>query len=213
MDGRRLRAKVAGSGGEKRRDPIGAAGAWQGFGPRGIASPAVISTGAPDVIRGVAEKSFRYGASAPASRGRDMGLVRKGWRRRAKDRESVSTDKAAVPPPLWGKGIRSAPGGDRATIRRSPGDLAQVRALTCRTAAPHMRHRRPARKPGAGASRLYLAAACRRTRLWCGAVAQMGERRVRNAKVRGSIPLGSTKPRRRNIFCELPARRVVRMTA
>ena len=26
----------------------------------------------------------------------------------------------------------------------------------------------------------------------CGAVAQLGERRVRNAKVRGSIPLGST---------------------
>jgi hypothetical protein len=26
-----------------------------------------------------------------------------------------------------------------------------------------------------------------------GAVAQLGERRVRNAKVRGSIPLGSTK--------------------
>ncbi len=29
-------------------------------------------------------------------------------------------------------------------------------------------------------------------RNWCGAVAQLGERRVRNAKVRGSIPLGST---------------------
>jgi hypothetical protein len=28
-----------------------------------------------------------------------------------------------------------------------------------------------------------------------GAVAQLGERRVRNAKVRGSIPLGSTRPR------------------
>src|SRR5438067_11363999 len=27
-----------------------------------------------------------------------------------------------------------------------------------------------------------------------GAVAQLGERRVRNAKVRGSIPLGSTNP-------------------
>ena len=27
---------------------------------------------------------------------------------------------------------------------------------------------------------------------WCGAVAQLGERRVRNAKVGGSIPLGST---------------------
>ena len=27
-----------------------------------------------------------------------------------------------------------------------------------------------------------------------GAVAQLGERRVRNAEVRGSIPLGSTKP-------------------
>ncbi len=33
-----------------------------------------------------------------------------------------------------------------------------------------------------------------------GAVAQMGERRVRNAKVRGSIPLGST-----SIFSKLPA--------
>ena len=31
-----------------------------------------------------------------------------------------------------------------------------------------------------------------------GAVAQLGERRVRNAKVRGSIPLGSTIPRRGN---------------
>src|SRR3546814_21152053 len=30
--------------------------------------------------------------------------------------------------------------------------------------------------------------------LSCGAVAQMGERRVRNAKVRGSIPLSSTIP-------------------
>ena len=27
---------------------------------------------------------------------------------------------------------------------------------------------------------------------WCGAVAQLGERRVRNAEVRGSIPLSST---------------------
>ena len=31
-----------------------------------------------------------------------------------------------------------------------------------------------------------------RRRSCCGAVAQLGERRVRNAKVRGSIPLGST---------------------
>ena len=31
-----------------------------------------------------------------------------------------------------------------------------------------------------------------RRRPWCGAVAQLGERRVRNAKVRGSTPLGST---------------------
>ena len=30
-----------------------------------------------------------------------------------------------------------------------------------------------------------------------GAVAQLGERRVRNAKVRGSIPLGSTNSMRR----------------
>ena len=33
----------------------------------------------------------------------------------------------------------------------------------------------------------------RPTQTLIGAVAQLGERRVRNAKVRGSIPLGSTK--------------------
>jgi hypothetical protein len=32
-----------------------------------------------------------------------------------------------------------------------------------------------------------------------GAVAQLGERRVRNAKVRGSIPLGSTTPRNKKL--------------
>ena len=37
-------------------------------------------------------------------------------------------------------------------------------------------------------------------RIWCGAVAQLGERRVRNAKVRGSIPLGSTNHLLRFIF-------------
>src|SRR3990170_4155277 len=31
------------------------------------------------------------------------------------------------------------------------------------------------------------------TFLWTGAVAQLGERRVRNAEVRGSTPLGSTR--------------------
>ena len=33
-----------------------------------------------------------------------------------------------------------------------------------------------------------------------GVVAQLGERRVRNAKVRGSIPLGSTKQKPKTVF-------------
>ena len=46
----------------------------------------------------------------------------------------------------------------------------------------------PARRPGAGAAPPWGTRAIGA----CGAVAQLGERRVRNAKVRGSTPLGST---------------------
>ena len=35
---------------------------------------------------------------------------------------------------------------------------------------------------------------------WTGAVAQLGERRVRNAEVRGSTPLGSTSVFKQNFF-------------
>ena len=42
------------------------------------------------------------------------------------------------------------------------------------------------------ARRQALLRCCDAGEFWCGAVAQLGERRVRNAKVRGSIPLGST---------------------
>jgi hypothetical protein len=43
-----------------------------------------------------------------------------------------------------------------------------------------------------------------------GAVAQLGERRVRNAKVRGSIPLGSTNP---SVPCRASFRRCPRIAA
>jgi hypothetical protein len=49
-----------------------------------------------------------------------------------------------------------------------------------------------------------LTAVCLRkrcaARIWCGAVAQLGERLVRNEEVSGSIPLSSTKTILNNIL-------------
>ena len=44
-----------------------------------------------------------------------------------------------------------------------------------------------------------------------GAVAQLGERRVRNAKVRGSIPLGSTKAKNLCLLQRVARRKLVRL--